>query len=52
MKKIRTRDVIIFLFGALVMFLVNLAIDRYNESQTVSGKLKDGFKSVKKELKK
>ncbi|HOP03513.1 MAG TPA: hypothetical protein PL017_01285 [Tenuifilaceae bacterium] len=51
MKKISTRDALFFLLGALVMFLVNLAIDRYNESQTVSGKLKDGFKSVKKELK-
>lgn len=51
MKKLKTRDIIFFLLGALVMFLVNLAIDQYNESRTVKGKFKDGFKSVKKEFK-
>jgi hypothetical protein len=51
MKKLTKRDVVFFFLGALVMFLVNLAIDQYNESRTVKGKLKDGFKSVKKEFK-
>lgn len=52
MKKITLRDIVFFLIGALVMFLINLAINEYNESRTVKGKVKDGFKSIKKEFKK
>jgi len=51
MKKLTKRDIIFFLLGVLVMFLINLAIDSYNESRTIKGQFKDGLKGIKKELK-
>jgi hypothetical protein len=51
MKKLTKRDFLFFLIGALVMFLIGLAINHYNESRTIKGQFKDGLKGLKRDLK-